>query len=83
MTFFHMICCKICNYVCLNRPKITEKEAWVGPFLKDCLWAKSGAYVLVVVLDVVRVAHHELASQVRQGEEGRRCRLNLDETQSD
>ena len=29
--FFTYICCKNCN-VCLNRPKINEKEAGVGPF---------------------------------------------------
>ena len=28
------ICCKICYDVCLERPKINEKEAGVGPFLK-------------------------------------------------
>ena len=31
--FFTYICCKNCN-VCLKRPKINEKEAGVGPFLK-------------------------------------------------
>ena len=31
--FFTLICCKIC-IVCLKRPKINEKEAEVGPFLK-------------------------------------------------
>ena len=33
MTFFTLICCKNC-IVCLKRPKINEKEAGVGPFLK-------------------------------------------------
>ena len=32
-TFFTLICCKNC-IVCLKRPKINEKEAGVGPFLK-------------------------------------------------
>ena len=32
--FFTYICCKNCN-VCLKRPKINEKEAGVGPFLKN------------------------------------------------
>ena len=32
--FFTYICCKNCNDVCLKRPKINEKEAGVGPFLK-------------------------------------------------
>ena len=30
--FFTYICCKNCNDVCLERPKINEKEAGVGPF---------------------------------------------------
>ena len=29
--FFPLICCKICNDVCLIRPKINDKEAGVGP----------------------------------------------------
>ena len=32
-TFFTFICCKNCK-VCLERPKINEKEAGVGPFFK-------------------------------------------------
>ena len=32
--FFTYICCKICNDVCLKRPKINEKEARVGPFFQ-------------------------------------------------
>ena len=32
-TFFTLICGKNC-IVCLKRPKINEKEAGVGPFLK-------------------------------------------------
>ena len=31
--FFTLICCKNC-IVCLKRPKINEKEAEVGPFVK-------------------------------------------------
>ena len=31
-TFFTYICCKNCNDACLERPKINEKEAGVGPF---------------------------------------------------
>ena len=31
--FFTLICCKNC-IVCLERPKINEKEAGVGPFFK-------------------------------------------------
>ena len=31
--FLHIFVVKICN-VCLKRPKINEKEAEVGPFLK-------------------------------------------------
>ena len=31
--FFTYNCCKNCN-VCLKRPKINEREAGVGPFLK-------------------------------------------------
>ena len=34
--FFTYICCKNCN-VCLNRPKINEKEAGVGPFFKKSM----------------------------------------------
>ena len=34
--FFTCICCKNCNDVCLEGPKINEKEAGVGPFLKNC-----------------------------------------------
>ena len=30
--FFTYICCKNCNDACLERPKINEKEAGVGPF---------------------------------------------------
>ena len=33
MHFFTLICCKN-SIVCLKRPKINEKEAEVGPFLK-------------------------------------------------
>ena len=33
-TFFTFICYKNCK-VCLKRPKINEKEAGVGPFLKN------------------------------------------------
>jgi len=33
ITFFTFIYCKNC-IVCLKRPKINEKEAGVGPFLK-------------------------------------------------
>ena len=32
--FSTYICCKNCNDVCLNRPKINEKDAGVGPFFK-------------------------------------------------
>ena len=32
--FFTLICCKSCIDVCLKRPKINEKVAGVGPFLK-------------------------------------------------
>ena len=35
-TFFTFICCKNCK-VCLKRPKINEKEAGVGPFLKKTI----------------------------------------------
>ena len=34
-TKFTFICCKNCNDVCLKRPKINEKEAGVGPCLKN------------------------------------------------
>ena len=34
--FFTYYCCKNCD-VCLKRPKINEKEAGVGPFLKKNL----------------------------------------------
>ena len=34
MTFFTLICCTNCSGVCLKRPKISEKEAGVGPFFK-------------------------------------------------
>ena len=34
--FSHLFCCKNCNYVCLKRSKINEKEAKVGPFLRTC-----------------------------------------------
>ena len=30
--FFTLICCKICDDVCLKRPKINENEAGVVPF---------------------------------------------------
>ena len=33
MDFFTLLCCRNCN-VCLKRPKIKEKEAKDGPFLK-------------------------------------------------
>ena len=33
--FFTYSCGKNCNDVCLKRPKINEKEAGVGPFLKN------------------------------------------------
>ena len=36
MDIFHIFCCKNCN-VCLKRPKINEKEAGVGPFLKKLI----------------------------------------------
>ena len=32
--FFTLICCNNC-IVCLNRPKINEKEARDGPFLRE------------------------------------------------
>ena len=35
MTFFTLICCRNCNDVFLKRPKINEKEAGVGTFLKN------------------------------------------------
>ena len=38
--FFTFICCKNC-IVCLKRPKINEKEAGVGPFLKNIVWLHS------------------------------------------
>ena len=34
MDFFAFICCKNCN-VCLKKTKIKEKEAGVGPYLKN------------------------------------------------
>ena len=34
--FSHIFVVKICN-VCLQRPKVNEKEAGVGPFKKNCL----------------------------------------------
>ena len=36
MTFLTLICCKNC-IVCLNRPKINEKEAGLAHFLKKYL----------------------------------------------
>ena len=33
--FFTLICCKNCSNVCLKIPKINEKEAGYGPFLKN------------------------------------------------
>ena len=36
MSFFTLICCKNC-IVCFKRPKINEKEAFVGPFFKKRL----------------------------------------------
>ena len=36
-TFFTFICCKNCNDVCLKRLKMNEKEAAVGPFLKNTI----------------------------------------------
>ena len=42
-TFYTLICCKNC-FVCLKRPKINEKEAGVGPFLKKrvpCRWRQN------------------------------------------
>ena len=32
--FFTLICCKICNNVCLKRPKMNEKEAELAHFFK-------------------------------------------------
>ena len=32
--FFRLICCKNCYDVCLKRPKINQKVAGVGPFIK-------------------------------------------------
>ena len=32
--FFPLICCKICNDVCMKRAKLNDKEAGVGPFKK-------------------------------------------------
>ena len=45
LTFFTLICCKNC-IVCLKRPKMNEKEAGVGPFLKRVpkeLWSTFAA----------------------------------------
>ena len=40
--FLTYICCKNCNDVCLERPKINEKEAGVGPFFKKKFICKIG-----------------------------------------
>ena len=39
--FFTYICCKNCIDVCLKRPKINEKEAGVGLFIKPVLWVRN------------------------------------------
>ena len=39
-TFFTFNCCNNCDDVCLKRPKINEKEAGVGPFLKKQFFVK-------------------------------------------
>ena len=44
--FFTYICCKNCNDVCLNRQKINEKEARVGPFFsKNICQSINGANI--------------------------------------
>ena len=54
--FFTLICCKNCNDVCLKRPKINEKGAGVGPFLKIMLppfhfdGVKNGSMMAVAVV---------------------------------
>ena len=35
LDIFTLICCKICNNVCLKRPKMNKKEPGVGPFKKN------------------------------------------------
>ena len=35
-TFFTLICCTIC-IVCLKRPKLNEKEAWIGTFFRKTI----------------------------------------------
>ena len=45
MNIFHIpICCRICN-VCLNKRKINEKEAGVGPFLRYYRALKPHGYI--------------------------------------
>ena len=49
--FFTYIFCKNCNDVCLTRPKINEKEAGVGPFLKlygSCIMENIALGIVIV-----------------------------------
>ena len=49
MTFFHTDVVKNC-IICLKRPKINEKEAEIGPFLKN-LYLQKGNCLLQSVME--------------------------------
>ena len=72
ITFFTLICCKNC-IVCLNRPKIKEKEAGVGPFFKKrlkcagplCLTVGGMRHVNEIENDLIDLIHHGLGNRLR------------------
>ena len=44
----YFTCCKNCNEVCLKRPKINEKEARIGPFLRTLTFEKKRILIYYV-----------------------------------
>ena len=67
--FFTYICCKNCD-VCLERPKINEKEAGVGPFKNIALSFSASPHVVAdlrIYLNVNRTvanSNHSLSANI-------------------
>ena len=55
-TGWTLICCKICNEVCLKRPKINDKRGRGWPFLKEVVFQSVSIWIPV---------HLELMSQTK------------------
>ena len=76
--FFTYICCKNCNDECLKRPKINEKEAGVGPFIKNYFLSSftNNKKALNYTSSLIEHLSHKINFQIWASKSS--CRCNTD-----